>query len=77
MGHASTKSVIVTGAFHGIGHAVAIRLARDGFAVVVTYGNATKVYRALYSFINTYPKRRIESKLINTHIHQCVRWDIS
>jgi 3-oxoacyl-[acyl-carrier protein] reductase len=39
----STKSVIVTGASRGIGHAVATRLARDGFAVVVNYaGNATK-----------------------------------
>jgi 3-oxoacyl-[acyl-carrier protein] reductase len=38
-----TKSVIVTGASRGIGRAVAIRLARDGFAVVVNYaGNATK-----------------------------------
>jgi len=39
----STKSVIVTGASRGIGHAVATRLARDGFAVVVNYaGKATK-----------------------------------
>jgi 3-oxoacyl-[acyl-carrier protein] reductase len=39
----STKSVIVTGASRGIGLAVAIRLARDGFAVAVNYaGNATK-----------------------------------
>jgi 3-oxoacyl-[acyl-carrier protein] reductase len=38
-----TRSVIVTGASRGIGRAVAIRLARDGFAVVVNYaGNATK-----------------------------------
>jgi 3-oxoacyl-[acyl-carrier protein] reductase len=43
MGHASTKSVIVTGASRGIGRAVAIRLARDGCAVVVNYaGNAAK-----------------------------------
>jgi 3-oxoacyl-[acyl-carrier protein] reductase len=44
MAHASsTKSVIVTGASRGIGRAVATRLARDGFAVVVDYaGNATK-----------------------------------
>ena len=39
----STKSVIVTGASRGIGRAVAIRLARDGFAVVVNYaGNSSK-----------------------------------
>ena len=43
MTHALTKSVIVTGASRGIGHAVAIRLASDGFAVAVNYaGNATK-----------------------------------
>ena len=38
-----TKSVMVTGASRGIGHAVATRLARDGFAIVVNYaGNAAK-----------------------------------
>ena len=43
MADASTKSVIVTGASRGIGRAVAIRLAQDGFEVVVNYaGNATK-----------------------------------
>ena len=41
MTHTSRKSAIVTGASGGIGRAVALRLARDGFAVVVNYsGNA-------------------------------------
>jgi 3-oxoacyl-[acyl-carrier protein] reductase len=43
MTHASTKSVIVTGASRSIGRIVATRLARDGFAVAVNYaGNITK-----------------------------------
>jgi 3-oxoacyl-[acyl-carrier protein] reductase len=37
------KAAIVTGSSRGIGRTVAIRLARDGFAVVVNYaGNAAK-----------------------------------
>jgi 3-oxoacyl-[acyl-carrier protein] reductase len=37
------KTAIITGASGGIGRAVALRLARDGFAVVVNYaGNAAK-----------------------------------
>ena len=38
-----TKTAIITGASGGIGRAVALRLARDGFAVVVNYaGSAGK-----------------------------------
>jgi 3-oxoacyl-[acyl-carrier protein] reductase len=43
-----TKSAIVTGASGGIGRAVAIRLAHDGFAVAVHYsGNAAKADEAV------------------------------
>ena len=43
MTNSSTKTAIITGASGGIGRAIALRLARDGFAVVVNYaGNAAK-----------------------------------
>src|SRR5215211_4715865 len=35
------KTAIITGASRGIGRAVASRLARDGFAVVVNYAGST------------------------------------
>jgi 3-oxoacyl-[acyl-carrier protein] reductase len=43
MNQSPTKSAIITGASRGIGRAIAIRLARDGFAIAVNYaGNAVK-----------------------------------
>lgn len=40
---AATKTAIVTGGSRGIGQAISLRLAADGFAVVVNYaGNAAK-----------------------------------
>jgi 3-oxoacyl-[acyl-carrier protein] reductase len=43
MTNTSTRTAIITGASGGIGRAVTLRLARDGFAVVVNYaGNAAK-----------------------------------
>jgi 3-oxoacyl-[acyl-carrier protein] reductase len=43
MTSSSIKTAIITGASGGIGRAVALRLAKDGFAVVVNYaGNAAK-----------------------------------
>jgi 3-oxoacyl-[acyl-carrier protein] reductase len=44
----SSRVAIVTGASGGIGRAVALRLARDGFAVVAHYsGNAEKAEEAV------------------------------
>lgn len=45
---APVKTAIVTGASRGIGRAIALRLVRDGFAVVVNYaGNAAKAEEAI------------------------------
>ena len=48
MTDARVKVAIVTGASGGIGRAVALRLARDSFAVVLNYaGNAGKAEEAM------------------------------
>jgi 3-oxoacyl-[acyl-carrier protein] reductase len=48
MAHAPAKSAIVTSASGGIGRAVARRLSRDGFGVVVNHaGNATRAEKAV------------------------------
>ena len=47
----ATKAAIVTGASRGIGRAIALRLARDGFAVVVNYAGRRDDAEAVVSEI--------------------------
>src|SRR6266481_9830777 len=52
MTNTSTRTAIITGASGGIGRAVASRLARDGFGVVVNYaGNAAKAEAAVAEIV--------------------------
>ena len=51
--NASTRSAVITGASRGIGRAIALRLARDGFSIVANYAGNTKAADALVAEIET------------------------
>jgi 3-oxoacyl-[acyl-carrier protein] reductase len=56
------KTAIVTGASRGIGRAVAMRLAHDGFAVVVNYASNAEQADAVVAAINSTGGRAIAVK---------------
>ena len=51
--NASTRTAVITGASRGIGRAIALRLARDGFSIVANYAGNTKAADALVAEIET------------------------
>jgi 3-oxoacyl-[acyl-carrier protein] reductase len=62
MANETNKVAIVTGASRGIGAAVAERLGRDGFVVVINYAGDTKPAEALARKIETAGGRALTAK---------------
>jgi 3-oxoacyl-[acyl-carrier protein] reductase len=58
----SIKTAIVTGGSGGIGRAVALRLAKDGFAVVVNYAGDAAKAEAVVAEIKANDRRAIAAK---------------